>query len=105
MAEIHWTITAGEDLREIEEYISRDSPVYAVRMVDRIIESVEQLELFPQSGRMVPEFEREDLRELICRPYRIVYLHHDDEVTVIRVVHGARDLYRLARLEPWDTIE
>lgn len=105
MAEIRWSLTAGEDLREIEEYIARDSPVYAVRTVDRIVESVERLEMFPLSGRMVPEFEREDLREVIFGSYRIVYLVQEVTVTILRVVHGARDIIRLAQLEPWDTIE
>lgn len=105
MAEIRWSLTSESDLREIEEYIARDSPVYAVRMVDRIIESVDQLESYPLSGRMVPEFERQELREIICRTYRIVYLFEDPVVTILRVIHGARDFIQLASENPWDTIE
>src|SRR5687768_17718221 len=103
MAEIRWSLTSEADLREIEEYIARDSVVYAVRMVDRIVESVDRLEPFPLSGRMVPEFERTELREVICRPYRIVYLYNEPVVTILRVVHGARDIIRLADEDPWDT--
>jgi len=51
---------------------------------------------------MVPEFNRTDLRELIFRDYRIVYLVQNDEVFILRVVHGSRDLLVLVRREPWD---
>ena len=56
----------------------------------------------PLIGRIVPEFNRQDLREVIFRGYRIVYLVQSDEVLVLRVVHGARDLLGLIRREPWD---
>lgn len=56
----------------------------------------------PLIGRVVPEFNRQDLREVIFRGYRIVYLVQNDEVLILRVVHGARDLFGLTRREPWD---
>lgn len=105
MADIRWSLAAGKDLREIEEFIARDSPVYAVRLVDRIVEAVERLEPFPLSGRIVPEYDREELREVIFGSYRIVYLVQEEMVTILRVVHGARDMIRLADREPWETIE
>lgn len=105
MAEIRWSLTAAADLRDIEEFVARDSPVYAVRLTDRIVEAVERLEAFPLSGRMVPEFERDDLREVILGSFRIVYLTQGESVTVLRVVHGARDIVRLSEREPWEAIE
>lgn len=68
----------------------------------RIVESAETLQTVPQLGRAVPEFSRSDLRELLCRGYRIVYLLKDEYVTILRVVHGARDLAELVRREPWE---
>src|SRR5437016_6283535 len=105
MAAIAWSLTAQDDLLDIGIYIARDSPVYAVRMIDRLVEAVEQLGLFPLSGRVVPEFERADLRELIVSSYRIVYLVQADNVTILRVVHGARDILRIAEMNPWDLIQ
>lgn len=52
--------------------------------------------------RIVPEFNRQDLREVIFGNYRIVYLVKDGDVFILRVVHGARDLLALVRREPWD---
>jgi toxin ParE1/3/4 len=105
MAEVRWSLTAMSDLRDIEEFVARDSPVYAVRLTDRLVEAVERLETFPLSGRMVPEFERQDLREVIFGSYRVVHLVEEEVVTVLRVVHSARDLGRLAEREPWESVE
>lgn len=102
MAEIRWSLTAENDLRRIEEFIARDSPLHAVDFVNRIIESVEKLRTAPMIGRTVPEFNRRNLREVLFRQYRVVYLLRGDTATVLRVVHGARDLTRLIQREPWE---
>jgi plasmid stabilization system protein ParE len=102
MAEVRWSITASEDLRYIEEFVARDSSLYAVRLVDHLVEAVERLEPFPYSGRAVQEFQREELREVIFGAYRIVYVVQEGEVvTILRVVHSARDITGLAQHEPW----
>ena len=95
-------MTAGNDLQDIEDFIARDSVLHAITFVDRIVESTETLLKTPQIGRIVPEFTRPDLREVIFTGYRIVYLLRENEVLILRVVHGARDLLELVRQEPWD---
>jgi addiction module RelE/StbE family toxin len=105
MAKIRWSVTARTDLQEIESYIARDSVAYAIRQVDRIVKAVESLESFPMKGRIVPELERNDMRELIYGSYRIVYLLQGEEVNIVRVVHGARGLSRLFEEEPWNIID
>lgn len=101
MAEIRWTLTAADDLRLLEEWIARDSLLNAVDFTDRLIASVERLADSPLLGRIVPEFSRDPLRELLFRGYRVVYSVEAVHVTVLRVIHGARDLRRLAKREPW----
>jgi addiction module RelE/StbE family toxin len=101
MAQIRWSLTAENDLRAIEEFIAKDSVLHAISFMDRLVESAEKLSSSPKIGRMVPEFSREDLRELIFRSYRVVYQLHGDTVTILRVVHGARDLPGLVHREPW----
>jgi plasmid stabilization system protein ParE len=102
MAQVRWSLTSGNDLQEIEDYIARDSALHAVNFVNRIVESAELLLKTPHVGRVVPEFSSPELRELIYRGYRIVYVLKDDTVTILRVVHGARDLSDLIRREPWE---
>jgi plasmid stabilization system protein ParE len=102
MAQVRWSLTAGNDLQDIEDFIARDSALHAIAFVDRVVESAETLLTTPQIGRMVPEFNRPDLRELLFRDYRIVYLLQDGEAFILRVVHGSRDLLALVRREPWE---
>ena len=73
MVNIVWTDLATEDLRSIFDYISRDSKVYAGRHVDKLILRVDQLESYSRSGRVVPEFNKEEIRELNRRrlPYSL----------------------------------
>ena len=101
MAEIRWTVSAAEDLALLENWIAKDSPLNAVDFIDRLVVCAEKLTSTPLLGRVVPEFNQERLRESIFRGYRIVYSVAGDQVTVLRVVHGARDLRRLATREPW----
>jgi plasmid stabilization system protein ParE len=87
---VNWTESALADLRAIEAYISRHSPQYGRSMVERIFARTGQLADFPQLGAMVPEYENESLRELLERPYRIVYRALPDRIDVVAVVHAAR---------------
>jgi plasmid stabilization system protein ParE len=102
MAQVRWSLTAGNDLQNIEDFIARDSVLHAITFVDRVVESADALLKTPRIGRIVPEFNRPDLRELIFRDYRIVYLLQDNEAFILRVVHGSRDLLSLVRREPWE---
>ena len=87
---VHWTNTAAEHLLAIYEYIAKDSSVYAQRMVDRLTRRSEQIAAFPLSGHIVPEYEAEDIREVIEKPYRLIYRVKSDRVDVLAVVHGAQ---------------
>ena len=81
-----------EHLLAIYEYIAQDSPLYAQRMIDRLTRRSEQIGSFPLSGRMVPEYESENVREVIEGSYRIIYLIKLDQIDIVAVVHSARVL-------------
>ena len=61
---VRWSPEAADDLENIAEFISRDSDNYARILVNKILQSTRNLPLFPYSGRMVPEFEEESIREV-----------------------------------------
>jgi toxin ParE1/3/4 len=90
MGEISWTPKARADLDAACEYIARDSPRLAASFASRIETAVERLASFPHSGRVVPELERPDVRELIVYSYRIVYRLRGEDVEILTVHHGAR---------------
>jgi len=87
---VHWTDNAIEHLANIYEYIAINSPTYAKRMVDRITRRSSQIGDSPLSGRMVPEFQSHDIRELIEKPYRVIYRVKQNQIDVLAIVHGAR---------------
>jgi toxin ParE1/3/4 len=89
---VEWTENAISHLIAIYDYIAKDSPFYAQRMVDRLTKCSQQLVDFPKSGRMVPEYEQEDLRELIEKPYRLIYRVRTDAIDILAVIHSARRL-------------
>ena len=73
MVKVVWTKLALDDLKIIHTSISLDSTSYAGRFIDKLLNRVRQLENFPRSGRIVPEFGIENIIELIEGKYRIVY--------------------------------
>jgi len=88
---VRWTDEALAHLDSIYQHIAADSPIYALRMVDKVTRRSQQIGDFPLSGRLVPEYEEYKVREVIEPPYRIIYrLASSDHVDVLAVVHGAR---------------
>ncbi len=87
---VQWTNNAIDQLVNIYEYISLNSPTYAMRMVDRLTRRSEQIADQPLSGRKVPEYDVEDVRELIEKPYRIIYRVQQDKIDVLAIIHGAQ---------------
>ena len=90
---IRWTDQAIADLAAIRTFIEQDSSHYASVVVARLTQGVDRLKDFPQSGRVVPEFERDDVREVLARPYRIIYrLLREDEIHILTIHHGAMQM-------------
>ena len=89
---VYWADTALEHLRAIHTYIARNSPQYALRVVDRLTRRSQQIADFPLSGRVVPEFEHGQIREVLEGPYRIIYYIKPDQVDVLAVIHAAQQI-------------
>jgi toxin ParE1/3/4 len=89
-----WTDRAKARLRQIRAYVAKDQPQNADRLVDLLTRRVVQLADQPHSGRVVEKYQREDLRELIEPPYRIVYLILIERIDIITVRDTRRVLPR-----------
>ena len=90
MTRVIWTREAVEDVEAIKAYVARDSVRYAALLAERIVAAVGRLELFPESGRVVPEVGDASLREIIYGAYRIVYRIQSESIQVVTVHHAAR---------------
>ena len=92
MAKIIWSPSSLNDLSKIHEYISNDSPNQANKFINKIIEYSEKLVVFPKIGKIVKEYNNDNIREIICKSYRIIYrIVNKLEIRILGVIHGARD--------------
>lgn len=93
MGKVRWTKQAIEDIYEIREYYVDLSPKYADQLTDKIFEKADYLEQHSRIGRIVPELEREDVRELIYKNYRVIYrIISKKQIDIIAVHNSARPL-------------
>lgn len=96
-ATISFAASAVGDLEEIRQWFAdQQVPEVGVKMIAEVLRRVERLVVFPNSGRIVPEFATPSLREIIFPPFRIVYRLENDQIRVVRVWRSER----LLRPEP-----
>lgn len=88
--QLRWTARARNDLLDIAEYIARDNQSVARAWVDRLRARARLAADNPLAGRVVPEFGREDIREVFVRSYRIVYRVRDKAIDVLTMFEGHR---------------
>ncbi len=87
------TDSAFSDLREIIKYYADQLvPQVGRELVSKIIERIESLSDHPEIGRIVPEFENQNIRELVHPPFRIVYTTSEPIIFVVRVWRSERVL-------------
>jgi toxin ParE1/3/4 len=91
VARIVFSKIARFDLKEIIEYIKRDSIKYARLEKKKIVEAIDKLETQPYLGRVVPELDNINTREFIFRNYRIIYrLASKEQINILSIHHHSR---------------
>mgnify|MGYP002642343657 CR=1 FL=1 len=88
---VEWSGPAKRDLRQIYDYIAQDSKYYAKCVVQKIVDKSQSLEPFPKVGRMVPEINDPNVREIFIYSYRLIYEIRANSLGVLAIVHGMRD--------------
>jgi addiction module RelE/StbE family toxin len=93
MVQINWTFQAKDDLKRIAEYISNDSKRYALFQILKLKQRIEILKTQTHSGKIVPEIDTKNVRELIEGNYRIIYkIVSKTQVDILTIHHSSRDL-------------
>ena len=87
---LRWSRRARQDLLEIGRYIARDNHAAARKWAEHLRQRARQAAEHPHAGRVVPEHSRPDLREVLLRGYRIVYLVREDAIEILTVFEGHR---------------
>ena len=87
-----WTEYAFAQLEDAIAFVARDRPQAARVWLERILDAGAGLADLPDRGRVVPEVSRDEIRELIISPYRLIYRRDATVVTIAMVLHERRDL-------------
>lgn len=83
--------SAIADLEEVIAWFTQQGiPETGRKLVEKVIVQTERLTLYPDSGRVVPEFAAKDLREIIQPPFRIVYRRHKGRIIIVRIWRSER---------------
>jgi len=91
---IIWSPRAQRDLARIVDRIVRDKKGAALQWVRAVYKKVSRLQRFPQSGRIVPEVGRTDLREILVGRYRVIY-KVGPSLSILTIFHGAKELKKM----------
>ena len=94
---VKWSLPAKSDLKQIFDYIAKDSIYYAKNVAQTIVTKTEILTEFPEIGRVVPEIDDTNVRELIVYSYRLIYEIAPDGIEILAIIHGKRDFASLDR--------
>lgn len=92
---VQWASVAGNDLKDIIEYIAEDSLANAISVFEKIKEKALGLNQFPERGRIVPELKDQGIalyRELIATPWRIIYRITDKTIYVLSVLDSRQNV-------------
>ena len=93
--EVFWARTAAEDLAAVLDHIAAENPDAAREVLRRIRERAQTLNAFSTRGRVVPELRgigAIQYRELIERPWRLIYRIDRDRIVVVALLDARRDL-------------
>jgi len=83
-----WTANAINRIKRIAEYIREDNPTASKRWKKAIFEKAQPLKNFPRMGRIVPELNQEEIREIFYGNYRIIYLIEKQRISILTVRHS-----------------
>jgi len=92
---IKWASPALDDLDEIIEYISKTNLTYSIKVMDKIYEQVNKLDINPERCRIVPEFEKYGYliyRQLIVDYWKVIFKIEGNIVFIMIVIDGRRNL-------------
>lgn len=93
--DIFWTTSAEHDLKEVIDFIARENPENALKILTEIRKKTSELKSYPERGRIVPELQSQGIflyRELLVPPWRIIYRIKDTQINVLSVLDSWRNV-------------
>jgi len=102
MGKVYWSKIAQSDLENIGNFIAIDAPIFAIDFIENLLRHTRNLENYPNIGRIVPEFDDKNLREIIFYNYRIVYEIRNNNIYIVSVSHCSMDIVKKSKKEKWE---
>ena len=93
--QIRWSPRAASNFEDICNYIAKDSTHYASLFAKKINIIIKTIPQFPESGRVVPEYQDQKIREKMYENYRIVYRLKGEVIEIAAICHGAKPLNKI----------
>lgn len=93
--QVHWTDSAQSDLAAVVDSLAEESPEAADAILDRLEGAAARVERLPRRGRVVPELKEQGIvlyREVISRPWRIIFRIEGRDVWITALIDGRRNL-------------
>ena len=88
--------SAKRELKEIYEYIQKDSLYYASKTINQIKKHIYNLKIFPYSGRKIPEINQPNFLEIIYKNFRIMYkIESKNKISILRIFHSSRNFQNI----------
>ena len=87
---LRWSARARVDLKAIHDYIAKDSPRNAKAVAREILARAATLPETPRAGRIVPELNDADIREVPVHSWRVIYQLRGSDLYVLTLVHKRR---------------
>jgi plasmid stabilization system protein ParE len=84
---IYWTRSARDDLQSVWNIAARSSTLYANKFVNELITSAHNIGNSPKTGKVVPEINDPDTREIVSHSYRIMYQIRKDRLYIMQVTN------------------
>ena len=92
---IIWTDQVYRDIDSSADYIAKDSEYYAASFINAVLRAGKSLKTSAKRGRIVPEINDPDIREIFVKNHRLIYKIKEQSITILALVHGRRDLVTL----------
>ena len=88
---VEWRIKAKEEFKNILFHISLDYPKYSYLFLEKIFEVIENISKYNQLGKIVYEFNNENIREINFWSYRFIYQIYEDKIVILSILHSRRN--------------
>jgi toxin ParE1/3/4 len=92
-----WAASAGEALDAAIAFIAAESPAAARNTLARLLATAASLATLSERGSVVPEVPDLAIRQMLSKPYRLIYRVEDERVTILALLHQRQDVGYWAR--------